>query len=78
MTFKYPARTGPGKIETPQDIIEIDLATVGAAYPTGMSKPVAMADVGGGGVSGLGKWKLGGKIMWKVEIRGYKIVESGN
>ena len=24
----------------------------------------------GGGVSGLGKWKLGGKIMWKVEIRG--------
>ena len=23
-----------------------------------------------GGVSGLGKWKLGGKIMWKVEIRG--------
>ena len=25
---------------------------------------------GGGGVSGLGKWKLGGKIMWKVEIRG--------
>ena len=26
--------------------------------------------VGGGGVSGLGKWKLGGKIMWKVEIRG--------
>ena len=22
------------------------------------------------GVSGLGKWKLGGKIMWKVEIRG--------
>ena len=25
---------------------------------------------GGGGVSGLGKWKLGGKLMWKVEIRG--------
>ena len=27
-------------------------------------------DYMGGGVSGLGKWKLGGKIMWKVEIRG--------
>ena len=24
------------------------------------------------GVSGCGKWKLGGKIMWKVEIRGPK------
>ena len=24
---------------------------------------------GGGGVSGSGKWKLGGKIMWKVEIK---------
>ena len=43
---------------------------------------------GGGGASGCGKWKLGGKIIWKVEIRGkiiskveirgYKIVESGN
>ena len=41
------ARTSPGKIETPQDIIEIDIATVGAAYPTGISKPVAMADVAG-------------------------------
>ena len=25
---------------------------------------------GGGGYQELGKWKLGGKIMWKVEIRG--------
>ena len=41
------ARTGPGKIENPQDIIEIDIATVGAAYPTEISKPVAMADVAG-------------------------------
>ena len=31
-----------------------------------------------GGVSGLGKWKLGGKIMLTVEIMGHKIVESGN
>ena len=29
-------------------------------------------------VSGRGKWKLGGKIRWKVEIRGYKIVERIN
>ena len=28
-------RTGPGKIETPHDVIENDIATVGAAYPTG-------------------------------------------
>ena len=51
------ARTGPGKIETPQDIIEIEIATVGAAYPTGISKPVAMADVArasGPAVTGAG------------------------
>ena len=41
------ARTGPGKIETPRDIIEIDIATVGAAYPTKIEKPVAVADVAG-------------------------------
>ena len=41
------ARTGPGKIETPQDIIEIEIATVGAAYPTEIEKPVAVADVAG-------------------------------
>ena len=28
--------------------------------------------------SKCGKWKLGGTKLWKVEIRGYKIVESGN
>ena len=33
---------------------------------------------GGGCISGLEKCKLEGKIMWKVEIRGYKIVERGN
>ena len=40
-------RTGPKKIETPQDIIEIDIATVGAASLTEIEKPVAMADVAG-------------------------------
>ena len=40
----------------------------------------------GRGISGCGRWKLGGKIMRKVEIRGNKMwkcklrieVESGN
>ena len=41
------SRTGPGKIENPHDIIEIDTAMVGAAYPNKMNKPVAMADVAG-------------------------------
>ena len=43
------ARTGQKKMETPQDIIEIDIATVGAASPTEIEKPVAMADVAGAG-----------------------------
>ena len=43
------SRTGPGKIENPHDIIEIDTAMIGAAYPTGMNKPMAMADVAGAG-----------------------------
>ena len=41
------SRTGPGKIENPHDVIEIDTAMVGAAYPTKVNKPVAMADVAG-------------------------------
>ena len=43
------SRTGPGKIENPQDIIEIDIARIGAAYPTEMNKPMTMADVAGAG-----------------------------
>ena len=39
------AGTGQKKMETPQDIIEIDIATVGAASPTEIKKPVTMADV---------------------------------
>ena len=43
--------TGPylGKIENPHDIIEIDIARIGAAYPTEMNKPMTMADVAGAG-----------------------------
>ena len=29
-------------------------------------------------VSGSGKWKFGGKIMWTLENQGVKMVESGN
>ena len=42
-------RTGPGKIENPHDIIEIDVDRIGAAYPTKMNKPMTMADVAGAG-----------------------------
>ena len=41
--------TGPGKIENPQDIIEIDIARIGVAYPTEINKPMTMADVTGAG-----------------------------
>ena len=55
------ARTGPGKIETPQDIIESDIATIGAAYPTEIEKPVAVADVAG--ASGLAVTGAGGPVV---------------
>ena len=55
------ARTGPGKIETPQDVIEIDIATVGAAYPTRIRKPVEMADVAG--ASGPAVTGAGGPVV---------------
>ena len=48
--------TGP-YIENPHDIIEIDTAMIGAAYPTEMNKSMAMADVvgaGGPAVTGAG------------------------
>ena len=55
------SRTGPGKIENPHDVIEIDTATVGAAYPTKMNKPVAMADVAG--ASGLAVTGASGPVV---------------
>ena len=54
-------RTGLGKIETPQDVIEIDIATVGAAYPTEIGKPVAVADVAG--ASGPAATRAGGPVV---------------
>ena len=55
------SRTGPGKIENPHDIIEIDTAMIGAAYPTEMNKPVAMADVAG--ASGPAVTGAGGPVV---------------
>ena len=54
-------RTGLGKIETPKDIIEIDIATVRTAYPTEIGKPVAVADVAG--ASGPAVTGAGGPIV---------------
>ena len=41
------AKTGSKKNETPHDSIENDIATIGAAYPSEIEKPVAVADVAG-------------------------------
>ena len=37
------------RMENPQDIIEIEIATIGASSPTEIKKPVVMADVAGAG-----------------------------
>ena len=55
------AKTGPKKMETPQDIIESDIATIGAAYPTEIEKPVAVADVAG--ASGPAVTGAGGPVV---------------
>ena len=39
------AKTGSIKVETPQDVIKSEIATIGTADPTETDKPVAMADV---------------------------------
>ena len=46
------ARTGPGKIETPQDIIEIDIATVGAMADVAGASGPAVTGAGGLVVAG--------------------------
>ena len=55
------AKTGSKKIETPQDSIESDIATIGAAYRTEIEKPVAMADVAGS--SGPAVTGAGGPVV---------------
>ena len=68
---RFVSRTGPGKIENPHDIIEIDTAMIGAAYPTEMNKPVAMADVAG--ASGLAVTGAGGPV-----VAGTRFLAVGN
>ena len=55
------SRTGPGKVENPHYIIEIDTAMIEAAYPTKMNKPVVMADVAG--ASGPAVTGAGGPVV---------------
>ena len=55
------AKTGSGKIETPQDVIESDIATIGVAYPIKIEKPVAVADVAG--ASGPAVTRAGGPVV---------------
>ena len=57
----------PGKIETPQDIIENDIATVGVVYPTEIEKPVAVADVAG--ASGPAVTGAGGLVVTGTRFR---------
>ena len=55
------AKTGSKKNETPHDRIENDIATIWAAYPTEIEKPVAVADVAGS--SGPGVTGAGGPVV---------------
>ena len=51
------AKTGSIKVETPQDVIKSEIATIGTADPTETDKPVALADVAeptGPAVTGAG------------------------
>ena len=61
------AKTGSKKIETPQDSIESDIATIGAAYPTEIEKPVAVADVAG--ASGPAGTEAGGPVVTGTRFR---------
>ena len=61
------ARTSPKKMETPQDIIKIDIATAGAASPTEIEKPVAVADVAG--ASGPAVTGAGGPVVTGTRFR---------
>ena len=55
------AKTGSKKKETPHDSIENNIATIVAAYPTEIGKPVAVADVAGS--SGPAVTGTGGPVV---------------
>ena len=60
--------TGPGKVENPHDIIEIDTAMIGAAYPTEMNKPVAMTVVAGAVTGAGGPVVAGTRFLAVAEV----------
>ena len=61
------AKTGLIKIETPQNSIESEIATIGMAYPTETEEPVAMADVAES--SGPAVTGAGGPIVAGTQFR---------
>ena len=68
------ARTGSIKVETPQDVIKSEIATIGMADPTETDKPVAMTDVAepsGPAVTGAGgPVVVGTRFVAVAEITG--------
>ena len=68
------AKTGSIKVETPQDVIKSEIATIGTADPTETDKPVAMADVAepsGPAVTGAGGPVVAGtRFLAVAEITG--------
>ena len=68
------AKTGSIKVETPQDVIKSEIATIGTADPTETDKPVAMADVAepsGPAVTGAGDPVVAGtRFLAVAEITG--------
>ena len=69
------AKTGSIKVETPQDVIKSEIATIGTADPTETDKPVAMADVAepsGPAVTGAGGPVVAGtRFLAVAEITGW-------
>ena len=68
------AKTGSIKVETPQDVIKSEIATIVTADPTETDKPVAMADVAepsGPAVTGAGGPVVAGtRFLAVAEITG--------
>ena len=75
------ANTGSIKVETPQDVIKSEIATIGTADPTETDKPVAMADVAepsGPAVTGAsGPVLAGTRFLAVAEITGARKKKRG-
>ena len=74
------AKTGSIKVETPQDVIKSEKATIGTADPTETDKPVAMADVAepsGPAVTGAGGPVVAGtRFLAVADITGGQWLEK--